>query len=325
MKDYSVRKYLSSDFEIWNLFVATAKNATFLFNRGFMDYHQDRFSDFSLMIFKRDKLVSILPAHQIDNQIYSHYGLTYGGLVVEKKAKLTEVIAMFQATLQFLNAENIQKLHIKTIPDIYVSKPSSELQYALFLVDATLTRRDSLSVIDQTNGYFPSKDRRSCALRGRKKQLVIKEEAIFDEFWNEILIPNLTKKHHASPVHSLDEIKLLHHRFPENIRHFNVYHENKLVAGTTVFVTDNVAHPQYISGNEDKNELGSLDFLYHHLISDVFKEKRYFDFGISNEQQGRKLNGGIVFWKESFGASTIVQDFYTVETNSFHKLENVLI
>ena len=112
---------------------------------------------------------------------------------------------------------------------------------------------------------------------------------------------------------------------PQNIRHFNVYHNDTIVAGTTVFVTDTVAHPQYISGNTDKNELGSLDYLYDYLINTVFPGIRYFDFGISNEQQGRKLNHGLVFWKESFGARTFVQDFYEVNTANYHLLNDVII
>jgi len=118
---------------------------------------------------------------------------------------------------------------------------------------------------------------------------------------------------------------LLHGRFPENIRHFNVYDGARLVAGTTVFVSDRVAHPQYVSGQEEKNALGSLDYLYYHLITEVFTDIHFFDFGISNEDNGRKLNGGLAFWKESFGAGTVVQDFYAVDTANYIHLENVLI
>ena len=34
----------------WDAFVRKSKNATFLFYRGYMDYHADRFEDFSLML-----------------------------------------------------------------------------------------------------------------------------------------------------------------------------------------------------------------------------------------------------------------------------------
>ena len=98
-----------------------------------------------------------------------------------------------------------------------------------------------------------------------------------------------------------------------------------IVAGTTIFESENLAHAQYISGKEDKNELGGLDFLFFQLISEIFKNKRFFDFGISNENQGRKLNNGLSYWKESFGSSTIVQDFHEVESANFNLLETVLI
>lgn len=84
-------------------------------------------------------------------------------------------------------------------------------------------------------------------------------------------------------------------------------------------------HCQYISKLEQDDNLGSLDFLFQHLIQDKFAEKRFFDFGISNENQGRKLNKGLSYWKESFGAGTIVQDFYEVETSHYSLLNNVLI
>ncbi len=195
----------------------------------------------------------------------------------------------------------------------------------LFLAEAKLTRRDCLSVIDLTKDFSISKSRMGSIRRGFKNNLVIREELGFELFWNEILIPNLDKKHGAKPVHSLQEIIQLQQKFPQHIRHFNVYHEGKIVAGTTIFLADGVVHPQYISGNDQKNELGSLDFLYHHLITEVFHLNHYFDFGPSHEDNGRKINEGILFWKESFGAKTTVQDYYEVNTANYSLLENVLI
>jgi hypothetical protein len=224
-----------------------------------------------------------------------------------------------------LEENKITTLDIKIIPIIYHQKPAQELLYALFLANAKLVRRDSLSVIDLSKPYFISKTRRECVQRGVKNELIIKEELDFKLFWEAVLIPNLDKKHQVKPVHSIEEIACLQQKFPANIRHFNVYHGDKIVAGTTIFVSNNVAHPQYVSGMSSKNELGSLDFLYHHLITNVFKEKLFFDFGISNEAQGKKLNEGLLFWKESFGASTIIQDFYEVKTSDYSLLDTVLI
>ena len=325
MKNYSIKQYQDSDYEDWNAFIGKAKNATFLFHRDFMEYHRDRFPDYSLIVLDKEKWVAVLPANVIGNEVFSHQGLTYGGLVYNEKTKLASVIKIFKSILSFLHENKIEKLHVKTIPSIYHQKPAEELNYVLFLAEAQLVRRDSLAVIDLSKPWVLSKVRKRGIQKGISNALVIKEVDDFDDFWNEILIPNLTKKHQAKPVHSLQEITKLKLLFPKNIRQFNVYENGIIVAGTTIFESSTVAHCQYISGNENKNELGGLDFLHHYLLREVFNEKRFFDFGISNEAQGKKLNKGLSYWKESFGASTIVHDFYEVETANYYLLDTVLI
>lgn len=324
MKDYSVRQYTAFDFELWNTFVSDSKNGTFLFHRNFMEYHSDRFQDFSLLIFSNEKLVAILPANVIGEIVYSHQGLTYGGLVYNEKLKLASVNFIFIAVLKFLETNDIHQINIKTIPNIYHFKPAEELNYLMFLAKANCYKRDVLSVINLQKPFFLSKDRKEGVNRGIKNNLVVQETTDFESFWNEILIPNLKLKHQTTPVHTLEEIKKLNHIFPQNIRQFNVYYNDKIVAGTTIFESNLVAHSQYISANESKNELGSLDFLHHYLLTSVFNKKDYFDFGISTENQGQNLNQGLSYWKESFGANAITQDFYEVETKNYSFLENIL-
>jgi hypothetical protein len=289
-----------------------------------MNYHKDRFEDYSLMVFDEDTLVSVLPANRVEGSIFSHQGLTYGGLVYEEKLKLASVILIFKAVLLYLNENEIAKIQIKTLPSIYHNKPAEELNYTLFLAEAQLIRRDTLAVIDLSKPFQFSKIRKRGIQKGLDNKLVIKEESDFETFWNEILIPNLELKHNVEPVHSLNEIRLLKSHFDKNIRQFNVYYNDEIVAGTTIFESENVVHCQYISKYEKNENLGSLDFLYNHLIDNVFAGKRYFDFGISNENQGKIVNKGLSYWKESFGASTIVHDFYEVETIKYSKLDNIL-
>lgn len=323
MKQFQVRLYQPQDFTIWNAFISLAKNATFLFDRNFMDYHSDRFKDYSLMIFDGDKLIAVVPANRVEDTVYSHQGLTYGGLILNNKAKLSAVISIFKNVLQFLNENSIEKLIVKTIPTIYSDYFSDELEYCLFIVKAKLYRRDALSVLDLTNKIAIDSNRMEGVKRGFKNELDVKEETSFDQFWNEILVPNLATKHNAKPVHTLSEITKLKNLFPNNIRQFNVYKNEELLGGTTVFVNKKVVHSQYISGNSTKNVSGSLDFLHHHLVKEVFKEYHYHDFGICNEYDGRKINKGLLFWKESFGAKTVIQNFYEVETTNYSLLETV--
>lgn len=324
MKEYIVKKYIQNHYTIWNEFVANAKNATFLFHRDFIEYHGSRFEDFSLLIFdEKDNLRAILPANRVEKSVFSHQGLTYGGLVLNEKSKLSEVITIFQSVLEFLYKQGISNLEIKVIPSIYTEIPSDELEYLAFLCDAELFRKDSLSVIYLEHDYKISSTRKNEISKASKIAYSIREEQEFESFWNQVLVPNLEQKHKSKPVHSVEEISLLKNKFPKNIRQFNVYLKNEIVAGTTIFETDNVAHSQYISGNGTNNL--SLDFLHHFLITNVFKNKKYFDFGISNENQGKNINGGLLFWKESFGARTITQSFYHFETKNYEKLNAVLL
>jgi len=321
---FSIKKYDASHYSVWNQFVSEAKNGTFLFHRDFMDYHSDRFKDHSLLIFEGKKVVAIFPANELATVIHSHQGITYGGLVY-KEIKLAKVIEVFKKIVCYYYQNGFENMQIKAIPSIYHQKPADELLYVLFLMKAQLIRRDSLAVIDLRNELKISKGRMEGVAKGIKNNLKVVEEAQFDVFWNNIMIPNLENKYKVKPIHSVAEITLLKSRFPKNIRQFNVYYNGEVVAGTTIFESNQVAHAQYISANEAKNELGSLDLLYHHLLTEVFVTKRFVDFGISNEYNGKKLNFGLSFWKESFGARAIVHDFYEISTKNYGLLEDVLL
>lgn len=325
MQNYTIRKYTSADYLQWNDFINQAKNATFLFHRDFMEYHQDRFEDYSLIIENEKGWVAVLPANRVGDEVFSHQGLTYGGLVFKDDLKLEKVILIFKSLSKQLYENRINKLVLKEIPMIYCDFFSDEMKYILFVVEAKLIKRDTLAVIDLSKEIPIAKNRIEGVNRGIKNQLIIKEENDFSVFWNTILIPNLMNKHNAKPVHTLEEIQFLKSKFPSNIRQFNVYKENELIGGTTIFESKNVAHSQYISANSFKNEYGTLDYLHHYLITEIFRNKKYFDFGISNEEQGKKLNGGLSYWKESFGATTLTQDFYEVQTKNYSKLEEVII
>lgn len=324
MKAYSIEIYQPKFKSAWNTFVTHSKNATFLFQRDFMEYHQDRFEDFSLMVFKKGKLVGLLPANRVEDELHSHQGLTYGGLLLLKDVKFETVLHSFEVLLKFLEEHKITTLYLKEIPAIYHRIPSEEVHYLNFILNAQLVRRDTLSVIDNQHQIKFSGSRREGIKRAQKHELRIVNDDDFKAFWNTILKINLSIKHNAEPVHSLEEILWLKEKFPQNIKQFNVYQGQQIVAGATIFETKNVAHCQYISGNGDKNNLGSLDALHDYLINEVYAEKRYFDFGTSNENNGKNINEGLQFWKEGFGARTMTQDFYKIETKNHKELHTIL-
>ena len=321
MSNYRVEKYTKENRLAWDTFISEAKNATFLFARDFMEYHSDRFTDYSLLVYKDDMLYAVLPANIVGDKLYSHKGLTYGSLVLSKSAKLLYTFEAFKALLAFLNAKAISTLELRNIPTFYNTMPSDELSYFLFKANATLIKRDALMVIDTSNKIKFQKNRREGINKAKRNGLTIAVDDNFEGFWNEILIPNLQKKHGVAPVHSLEEIQLLAAKFPDHIKQVNVYKDNVIVAGTTLFLTKTTIHPQYVSGNSDKNAFGSLDLAYDYIINHFDSSKRYFDFNISSEENGAALNSGLIFWKESCGARTYVADNYLIDTACYKTLD----
>ena len=318
---FQVKKYTNKEKKNWDNFVLTAKNATFLFQRNFMDYHKDRFEDFSLMVYKGEKLYALLPANKQGNNLISHQGLTYGSFILQESAKLFYSFDAFKKVLEFLFNEGITKLDIRVIPYFYNKVPSDELEYFLYKANATLVKRDVIMAIDYSYKLRFQKNRREGINKAKRNRLEVRVDGDFRLFWNEILIPNLSDKHNAAPVHSLEEIELLSTHFPNNIVQVNVYKDDKIVAGTTVFLTDTVVHPQYVSGNKEKNIYGSLDLLYDFII-DHFKENRkFFSFNTSSEEKGKLLNEGLLFWKEGCGARPQMFNNYIVETSAYKTLE----
>ena len=214
------------------------------------------------MIYNGNKLVALVPGNIDLNNVYSHQGLTYGGILIQSDSKFTEYLEIFSEVLRFLKKKSINSLCVKQIPTIYNFNFNDELDYLSFVTDSKNYRKDIISVINLQSDFKIARDRINGNKRGKKNLLEVREVHDFDEFWNELLIPNLAKKYSVNPVHSLDEIGLLKNRFKSNIRQFNVYKENKIVAGTTIFQSKNVVHVQYTASNSKKNILGSVDFLF---------------------------------------------------------------
>lgn len=297
----------------WNEFVKNAKNSHFFFQREYMEYHNDRFEDFSLLCFdETEKLIAVLPANIKDKALYSHQGLTFGGFLVDDKMKTVTMLDIFEDLKKFLKKENINKLVYKCIPHIYHIKPSEEDRYALFRNDAKLIRRDVTSTIDLDEPVRYSKGRKWTINKAKKEAIETFESNDYEIFW-QLLTNVLESNHEAKPVHTLEEIKKLAKLFSKNIKLFLSKKEERVIAGALIYENQKIVHTQYLANSEEGRELGALDLLIDYLIQNIYKDTKYFDFGISNEDAGRYLNSGLIAQKEGFGARAVAHDFYELE------------
>lgn len=320
--EMEVVQYTNQLMEEWDAFVQASKNGTFLLERRFMDYHSERFSDCSLMLYDDNKLVGLFPANWVESErtVFSHQGLTYGGLITTLETTQKAVMQMMQAVMLWcIDYLQATRLVYKPIPYIYSECGAEEDLYALFRAGARLKTRGVSSMI--VNDH-PLKMRKS-RLQGAKKaidnglyidRMVDEDWVTLRAFWD-ILVEVLDTHHAACPTHSFEEIRLLMTRFPQQIKLFLVRKERAILAGCLVFITRRVAHTQYIAANDEGRKLGALDLLLRHLINERFKQLPYLDFGVSTENGGQHLNEGLIFQKEGFGARSICYDSYEVLLN----------
>lgn len=302
---------------IWDEFVLSSKNGTFLFLRDYMGYHSDRFVDYSLIIWgERGRPLALLPANRSGDGVISHGGLTYGGFVTDSAMKTPKMLELFEETASYLKEHSVRRLVYKTIPHIYHKAPSEEDRYALFLCGARVKRRAVLAVVDETQKITFQKRRLRGVETALKNNLSVRQSEDYESYWR-LLTAHIIERYKTMPVHTLDEILLLRSRFPANIKLFVCSNVGGILAGVVVYESDKVAHVQYIASSEEGRALGALDLVFSHLIDDVYGCKPFFDFSTSDENNGFYLNRGLIDQKEGFGARAIVHDHYEIDLTSW--------
>lgn len=313
-----VKQYTQKQAQEWNDFIEQSRQETFLFNRSYMDYHADRFQDASLMIYRKEQLYALLPANRLGDTLYSHQGLTYGGLITKKQATTAEICEVFIRINDYLYHSGVQRVIYKPTPWIYHCYPAEEDLYALtYVCHAQLTTRDISSTIPFALRMKFTESRRSGIRKAACAGVTVQESKDLATFWN-ILDKNLTNKYATHPVHSLEELTLLHSRFPNSIRLFMAYNDKGIaIGGTIIYEMPQVVHTQYISASPEGKRLGAIDLLFDYILNDVYANRKgFFDFGKSTEEEGKILNTTLIFQKEGFGGRGVCYDCYTWETRS---------
>jgi hypothetical protein len=308
---FEIVRYTAEQADAWNQFVATSKNATFLFDRRYMDYHADRFHDHSLLFYRGERLMAVLPAHVEGDTLYTHRGLTYGGLLMSEQLTISETMMLFRELNDMLRSEGLKHVCYKAIPWIYHRLSAEEDLYALYHeCKARIVARDYSTNIFLGANLRWERVRRRGVVRAERAGIQVEISNDYADFWH-VLADNLGTKYGVKPVHSLAEIELLHERFPQNIVLYQAVREGQVLGGVVLYVTPQVVHAQYSSATPEGKSLGAIDAIYERIMHHDYKDYPYFDFGRSTENaDGSGLNETLVFQKEGFGARGLCYDIY---------------
>lgn len=307
----TARRYEPVDLAVWDAFVNQSKTPMFMFNRGFMDYHADRFEDASLMFFRNDELLAVMPASRHGDELRSHGGLTYGGVISGLKMRQSPMLDCFGALKAFCRENEIEAVVYKAIPHFYHVQPAEEDLYALFRNDATIEKVEPAVVVRLANPLKMPKGRKAQISRARREGVDVHETDDFDAF---IRLENATlmEHHGVKAVHMAAELRLLKSRFPGQIRCFGGFLGDQLIAGALLFVYPTVVHTQYLCANAAACEIGRLDLVISEVIARYQASHEWLDFGISTENSGRVLNEGLIAQKEGFGGRVVAYTTYRI-------------
>lgn len=309
---FDIIRYTAEYESQWNQLVALSRNGTFMFDRNYMDYHCDRFTDLSFLICRNGKLLALMPGNISETTFYSHQGLTYGGLIMSEKLTTVQTLCIFEALVGELKNYGVERWIYKPVPHIYHRIPSEEDLYALFRLGARQIGCNISSTIVNDNQLRFSELRRKGIRKAMKEGVEMSVAPSLADFW-QILSKNLADKYAKQPVHSVSEMELLMQAFPANILLHTVHCHGEVVGGVVVYLCGRVAHVQYISASEKGKESGALDYLFNQLIFENYAHIDYFDFGVSTENMGAYLNESLIFQKEGFGGRGIIYPVFELE------------
>lgn len=304
-----IKRYDAEDKKQWDDFVKQSRSGVFLFLRDYMEYHSDRFQDYSLLFFSKDELVGLMPANIHDHSIYSHNGLTFGGMVTNRSLGTIRMLQIFKSLLEYLKDDGVKELFYKAVPHIFHQYPSQEDLYALFINGAKLVGREASSAIKISDRIPFNRNRARSVKKAMDNGVEIKRSNRFGEFM-ELKREQLMRKYGIQPTHTPEEMEYLASKFPDNIKFYAAKNEGEMIDGAIIYESENVAHIQYLGSIKEGFTYRASDLVVDQLINQFYPDKKYLNFGVSTEDKGQYLNQGLITFKERFGARTVIQDTY---------------
>lgn len=308
--DISIQRYQPQLAGAWKEVLRSARNSIFQFDRGYVEYHGDRFEDMSAVVFVDGRPRAVMPAafDPVLRKVVSHPGLTFGGPVLGRDLRGDTALVVIDALLDAFRDWGATSCLVKLLPQILANYPSGEVDYALWRRGFSLMRRD-LSSLLPLNDAIPFNTSKMQSVRRAVKHGVGVTEAPVARFHG-LLSDVLLAQHGVKPVHSLDELEQLHSRFPQDMLVRVAFLDQRVLAGTLVFKYGHVWHTQYLASSEEGRSVGALDLVTAELIVEATAAgASHISFGTSTVNQGTHINHGLLWQKESYGARSMVHDF----------------
>lgn len=313
----------------WDAFLARSQGGTMMHSRRFFAYHGDRFHDESLCIWSDPgvRLKAVLPlarSPSAADTVISHAGSTFGGLI-EDAIDPAERAALLSAIARLLRDRGYTKLVYKPAPAIFGAQ-FDESDLRLMLRAGTVRRSDLWNFVRLDHPHALSAKRRASIKAAARKGVTVRPAETEADWlaFHAMLSANLSTRHGATPVHSIEQMLGLRDLIAgENALWLAFGPDGALLAGTWCFAyTAQALHTQYIASTSEGRSLGAVDYLLASVLDDAAaRGLRIFSFGINTQADGFSINGNLLKQKLRFGSGVTVHWQFDVNLDRLATLD----
>jgi hypothetical protein len=289
----------------WDDFIRRARNGHFMFTRRYLDYHEDRFLDSSLMARRGRQLIAVLPAHRMSESLVSHRGLPFAGWITHPRLRMRWMQAIFAALMQWMSDQGIAKLVYKAIPHIYHRFPAEEDRYVLTQLGAQCSELEVTTAKRLADPTTTNSTNRRMINRARQAGITVRPWNDFERF-HAMHASWLAERHGAGPLHTLDEARLLAQRFPDEIRMYAAFQGDRAITAQRVYISDTVIRLQGLGETPQGRRLAANSAIRGWLEENPAFRGRWLDFGTSMDPETGELADSLMCHKESAGGRAVM-------------------
>jgi hypothetical protein len=319
-----IKRFSEQESNTWNNFLSSAKNSTIFHHRDFLSYHpKDRFVDHSLLFYNDNEIISVFPSieRKMDGKkiLHSHQGASYGSYATTHWLTIRESFDMVTSLISYAKDNEFSQIIITVPPVIYLKTPSNYIDFSLVKNGFTYLKRELTSVVPlEAKGekllQSYRAEARTATRKALRSKIVVRETNDYEQYYA-LLSKNLSSRHNVKPTHTLEEITLLHSRFPDKIRLFGAFLDETMIGGVCNFsVNENVVLAFYISHSMDYQEYRPVNVLFYEIMQQYKTEGfSYLDFGTFTLNM--EPNWGLGRFKENFGARGVFRDTFVLNVD----------
>lgn len=311
------RKYAEEKINEWDEFVKFSSASTLHSSRKFLNYHQKKFNDSSLMFYQKNHLVGVLPGVIKEKTYISHPGASYGGLIYKEGLKINYLFEIHEQILNFCRENGVCKLEFR-FPYSIISKHYYDAYKYILNNHPSTVYKEVSQFIDllkfKDKNYFSENFTRIIKKNSELITSITKNYNDIENFYN-ILSENLIK-HNTKPTHELSELNYLIENLDEKVLLFVTKDSNSnIVSGSLAIQLNNeTSHLFYLGTNIEYLSYSPLVNTVHD-VAKYFKSEnfRFLNLGISTESKGSTLNSGLNNFKEKFNTSATSRETIVVD------------